>query len=459
MYRCFRRAKAKLVNDTLGVDSGGGRRRLLSSIRGTFPRPWQLVVVAAIVGELLVRGPIRALDHSLDLTWHYGAARAWIAGGNPYDGGQVAEAFDRGGGPLEMRPTGPTVYPPLTLPLEAPLGLVGWRTAVVLFAAGTLALVVVALLKLARHAGLTGGRAAVAIFGALALAPLHTGLGMAQVAIPSAALLILGWTLKDGKPGSAGVLLALGAALKPSLALPFLLACALRPTLRLVIAGVATTGALFAIGVTRLYLAGHHGWLGDWLGAVRTSGDPTGMNYARPENLASLPMIHLEMLMWRISSSPALVTAVSLAATVPVLAFAAWRLRVARDRRTELLALSALCVASLLATYHRTYDAFLLAVPLAALVACWREIQRPLRYALIGCFVLFLQPGAPLLHVLAATGIVPAWLSGSTFWHVILIPHHVWALFSVQLILVVVLARLPRTEVAGPQGNAASAPT
>lgn len=425
----------------------GARGTVLSTTRRALSRRWHWAVAALIVGELMVRGPVRALRESRDLTVHFAAARVWIQGGNPYDMRQVGDAFEAGGGPRELRPTDawmPSVYPPVTMAVEAPLALVPWRTAVLLFTASSLALSVLAIVRLARRAGLTGGLRAIAILGTLALAPLHTGLGAGQVAIPSAALLLLGWSLRDERPGAAGVLIALGAALKPTLALPFLLACALRPTARLVGAAAATFGVLVIVGVGRLE-AGGHDWLVDWLAAVRVAASPAGMNYVGPEASGSVPMIHLDMLLGRITSSPAAAAILSAAATLPVAAFAAWRLLRARAAGVELLALGALCVASLLAMYHRTYDAFLLAMPLVAVLAWWDRIAVPLRVALGACFAVFLQPGAPLLQTLELAGLVPAWLSGSGAWRIFLVPHQIWALLVLELLLVVLLVRAART--------------
>ncbi|WP_242343896.1 glycosyltransferase family 87 protein [Anaeromyxobacter terrae] len=431
------------MEHTFDGEGTGGRGMRLSGIRRALHRPWHWAVAALILAELVVRGPVRALQESRDLTVHFGAARVWVEGGNPYDMRQVGDAFEAGGGPRETRPTReymPSVYPPVTFAVEAPLALLGWRTAVAVFAAGALALVLLALSRFVRDAGLSGGRAAVAVLGSLALAPLHTGLGAGQVAIPSAAFLLLGWALRQERPAAAGVLLAIGTALKPPLAIPFLLACAVRPALPLVAVGTATLGGLFVAAVARLH-AGGHDWVSDWLGLVREAAAPSGMNDVRPEAGGSIPMIHLEMLLWRITSSPAAITVLTLAATLPVAAFASWRLRVARDRRTELLALAALVVASLLATYHRTYDAFLLAVPLVAVLAAGDGLSRPLRYALGACFAPFLLPGAPTLHVLVSAGKVPAWLSGSAVWRILLVPHQIWALLALEVLLVVLLAR------------------
>jgi Glycosyltransferase family 87 len=421
----------------------GERVSAIVALRGALPRRWQVAIAAVILGELLVRGPIRALRASHDLTVQYGAARVWVQGGNPYDVREVGDAFEAGGGPRNVRPTDatmPSVYPPVTFAIEAPLAFLRWRTAVLVFAAGALALAVLAVLRVTRHAGLAGERAATAVLGALALAPLHTGLGAGQVAIPSASLLLLGWTLREERPAWAGVLVACGTALKPTLGIPFLLACMLRPTRRLAFAGVAVLGGLFALGVARLHIAGH-GWIGEWLGAVRAAAGPSGMNYVRPEASGSIPMIHLEMLLWRVIPNSAAVTALSLAAILPAAAFAAWRLRLARDRATDLLSLGTLCVASLLVMYHRTYDAFLLTLPLAAVLACWNEVSRPLRVALAACFASFLQPGAPVLGAIASAGKIPAWLSGSSVWRVLLVPHQIWALLALEFMLVVLLAR------------------
>lgn len=433
-----------------GDQSSHERRRWLVSLRRVLPRPWHWVVLVVVIGELVVRGPVRALRASRDLAVHYAAASVWVEGGNPYDMRRVGDAFEARGGPSDARPTDermPSVYPPVTLALEAPLALLRWRAVVFVFAMSSLALSVLAVLWLARHAGLADGRAAIAVLGPLAMAPLHTGLAVGQVAIPSAALLVLAWSLRDRRPGVAGVLVALGAALKPPLAIPFLLAFALRPNVRLLAVAAAMFGGLFAVGAARLQ-AGGYDWLADWLGAVRAAAAPAGMNYAGPGAKGSIPMIHLAMLLWRITSSWAAVAIVTAAATLPFAVFAAWRLRTARSRGVELLALGALCVASLLATYHRTYDAVLIAVPFVAVLVSWDRISGPLRCALAACFAVFLLPGAPLMQTLERPGAVPAWISGSAPWRILLVPHQIWALVLLELLLFVLAAasvkRAPR---------------
>lgn len=95
--------------------------------------------------------------------------------------------------------------------------------------------------------------------------------------------------------------------------------------------------------------------------------------------------------------------------------------------------------------YHRTYDAFLLAVPIAALVARAAELGPARRWAAGLALSAFLWPGAPVLRAAADAGALPAWLAGTEFWRVVLIPQQVWALLLLEAVLASLLLR-PRAR-------------
>ncbi len=407
-------------------------------------------VGCVVLGEFAWRGPWRALHgNSQDLAVHQGAARAWASGGDPYDILQVGRGFVSGGGPRRLMPSGttmPSVYPPITYLVEAPLAALGWDAAVRTFLVVSLSLVVVALVLLARAMALRGERAAWFAVGALALAPLQTGLAEAQVAMPAASLLITGWALSSTRPALSGLLLALGAAMKPSMAVPFILAAVARPRQRTLASAGASLAILSAVAEVRLVIGGHRG-VEAWLSSVAAAFRGAGMNSPAPQNAASVTMVHLHMLLLRLVHAPGLAIAVSAAITFPLLTLGVLAMRRARSRRDEAIALSLLCVASLLGMYHRTYDAVLLWIPLAAFVAGWSALPRAARALTIGALAAFVVPGPAALAVLAHDGRLPRVVVDSVAWRTIVIPHQVWILLLVAVALAFsIVARTRRDE-------------
>lgn len=422
-----------------GVPAGGGTLAERSQGRARF------ALLAVLVGaELLLRGPARAVRDSQDLAVHFAAARVWWHGGDPYEPAQLAAAFRAGGGPEALTPTGawmPSVYPAATYALEAPLALLGWRAAVTLAQAGSLLLVLAALSSLARAARIPRERAGPFVLAGLALAPLHTGLAMGQIAVPAAALLVLGWSARRSRPALSGVLIALGAALKPSLALPVVLAALARPKRRWAWPAAAVLLGLVVVGELRLAAAGHLG-LSSWLWNVALAAGPGGMNSADPGNPARLTLLGWEVLLQQLpGGARPEAGAVAVALAVPLLWPAFRRLRAAGDAGDELYPLSLLCLVALLATYHRTYDAVLLWFPLAALARDWSALGRPAR--LLGAVVYagFLAPGPVVLDLLARAGRVPGAIATSVAWRLLVLPYQIWLLTAAAAGLAWLLAR------------------
>jgi hypothetical protein len=115
-------------------------------------------------------------------------------------------------------------------------------------------------------------------------------------------------------------------------------------------------------------------------------------------------------------------------------------------RASELLAISAISVVSLIAVYHRFYDAALLMWPLAwgLLVVRNRRIQ----IATLAMIAPFLMPGPAVLGKLAAAGWVSSSFSSSSWWNAWLMPHEVLALLILSGLLMYWMAQETSEEVA-----------
>ena len=113
-------------------------------------------------------------------------------------------------------------------------------------------------------------------------------------------------------------------------------------------------------------------------------------------------------------------------------------------RRTQLhqnlLGLSIVAVLSLLLTYHRVYDAAILLLPLAWVANRWQNTRRKtlpaLAFLALACFLL---PTIGLVKTLQNESTIIANLAQSAFWQNLVLPHQVWALLALTLILVYAL--------------------
>ena len=402
--------------------------------RPTRPKPSAVLLLLLLVmlagGYWWQRGGQRALDGSLDFTMIYAGARQVVLGGDPYDWEATYQTFERGGG--YGRPRDPrwfhSLYPPTTYLLLAPVvGWMDWRAArsvwLLINVGATLA--VAGWMWRARPppVGWVGGLQGVGFW--LLATPLHTAVAFGQLSVVVLALLLpsiplasekspaVGVTEAErgrGRRGwwrSAAVVLALGVAvaLKPQLALPWLVVRLLLPGRgrgREVLVAVA---GLMVLGVVTLAwgrgLA--PGWWGHWQAQLHTFAQ-TGLADPGMHNRFTHQMIHFEPWLRRLLPADRTWAEgwVAIGRLLPVagLGLAVWwvwripdrggtRRRAAAggveaggggadvsvevDDRPWLLLASLTLVVSLMVVYHRGYDGVLLVVPA---VWVWREFWK-----------------------------------------------------------------------------------
>jgi hypothetical protein len=131
-----------------------------------------------------------------------------------------------------------------------------------------------------------------------------------------------------------------------------------------------------------------------------------------------------------------------LALTVATIAGLGWVFLLRRSvGRQPLLALSALAVIALLPVYHRFYDASVLVFPLA-----WSLTDLSGRIRWLGnttfCLLLpFLVPGGTVLEQMQLRGYVSAAVRDSWWWNATVMPHQVWLLVILTVVLLEAMRR------------------
>jgi hypothetical protein len=124
------------------------------------------------------------------------------------------------------------------------------------------------------------------------------------------------------------------------------------------------------------------------------------------------------------------------------------------DERHDMLLLSGVAVLSLLAMYHRFYDAALLVIPMAWSMVDGRWIVRSekkspdtIRHLPVTgvCFAVFFLPGAWAMQRFAMEGRLPPGLTQSWVWNAILLRHQNWALVVLFAVIATAILRARRS--------------
>lgn len=411
-----------------------------------------------VIGCLIFawRGPVHAVRHggNYDFVLVYSASRAWIHGGNPYEPEAVSRAWATSGGPADRDPmlvrgAGTLVYPPPGLVVMAPVAALPWPLASWAWAALNTGLAAWALFSIARLAGMTGALR-LAYFGiGLCMMPLLTTAGTGQTALVVLASVAAGCCVQQrGRSTAAGILLGIGGAMKPQLGFLFTVYQAGRQRWKTALISLAVVLLLSGIGMGRMQAAGAD-WWPSWrrnIAAFTTvdDGNPSRTNSIRYQ------LINLSYPLHNFTDDREMVR-LSVYAIAGALCAAYFLVDLRRGRakgeaRGELISLSMVCAITLMAVYHRLYDAALLVIPLTLAMRGIASGQK--RHWITFALVLLYAAPLPVLAVEAAKrGWAPSWISQSPIGENLILPCHAWGLVVLACWLIYLRWREPVTRI------------
>ncbi len=421
-----------------------------------------LVLAASVL--FVVRGPMRAdADSRWDANLLVSAAGTWLRGANPYSTSDVDARWAAMGGAPEYRPSfrgaQSLVYPPSGWAILSPLGVVGHHAATIAWIGLSVGLYAAALALMAQAAGLRVGAAPGLLFvaGGLALGAAHSCVTLGQTSILVLVLLAAGLRAREhGMQGLCGAMIGVACALKPQLAGLFLGYEGARSRWTSVVAAILTIGVLMGVGVMRMEVSGVS-WLPAWRANVREF----AAGHADPHAVGNLAyaLINLQSPLSVLMASRAMVNALAwgaLAILAIAYALVDWRRgreqgeRFAIANAPDLVSLSLVACLTLLATYHRYYDAVLAVIPLALVIQLWRAGRRVDAGVTLALLLPLLVPGPAALAVASERGLIPEGLKTSMLWRAVILPHHAWALLALAAWLIAVRRRLAGPPVAMP---------
>jgi hypothetical protein len=402
--------------------------------------------------EFVLRGPVRAIDVATDFNDFLSPfiqANAWMLGQDPYSPETLLKlwpaeapqfsflAKEVADGSIIAKRGFPTAYPITSLVLIAPFSLVPWGVAYALWLAINLALFSMMLCALVALAGFSYREpsAILLVAIALALAPFHTGIVTANVTLVAVELGVIAvWIARKQYNVTTAVLVAVSVGLKPQIGLCFLLYYLARRRWRVFGFAVFLLVLIAGLGLLRLEL-GHTAWLRNYLNDNHVLLETGILANFTPINPTRFGLINLQVVLYQLVGSARLANSLALSVGAAFLVVWAVGMRRSRARNDlELLDLSTIAVASLLPVYHRFYDATLLVLPLCWVFISFRKARMLASLSLL-LMLPFLIPGGTILETLQASGRIPSTLASRWWWQMIVMPHQVWMLFFLSVLL------------------------
>ncbi|MGA8274544.1 MAG: glycosyltransferase family 87 protein [Candidatus Sulfotelmatobacter sp.] len=429
-----------------------------------------LVLVLIAGAEFMLRGPVRAVQTATgfnDFLSPYIQAGAFVNGQDPYSpqvllGLWPAQALhflflpkEVANGTLVANRGIPTAYPITALVLLAPFTFLSWNFAYGVWFAVNFVLFAIMLCALVGLAGFSYREpsAILLVAATLALAPFHTGFVTGNVTLAAVELSVIAiWSGRRHYDTAAAVLLAIAAGLKPQIGLCFLLYYLLRRRWRICGIGLALLAGVAVLGLLRLEL-GHTPWLSNYLNDNHVLLETGVLGNFTAINPTRFGLINLQVALYPLLGSVPETN--DLAVAIGVSLLAVWARYVwTRTREIEpqddgeLLDLSAVAVISLLPVYHRFYDATLLVLALCLTFVFFRK-DRFFAITSLLLMLPFLVPGGTLLETMQRSGRIPQALANHWWWQALVMPHQVWMLLFLAILLLREMSGYQRGPYAG----------
>jgi len=350
-----------------------------------------------------------SISGSGDLATVFAASRAWVHGQDPYDQRQLLREWSAAGGPKLIEPNPhhtPSVYPPSTFVVVAPVAALTWTRARLIWTALDVVMIIAIVLALPALSGVrwSDPRAVALAAGVIMLGPLRNGAMGGQPAVAVCGLVVLAaLAAQRGVDRTAGVLLAVACALKPPLAAPFVVNYALRRRWRLVLTAGGVAAVITLVGIIRLQAAGV-AWLPELRDNLLATTAPGAVNDPTAWNPKRFQLVNLHVLLHTVMDDRRVVSILVLALTgLAAVAFArwVWRRAAGDDRRRELAELAFVASWTLLPLYHRWYDAGLLVLVLAwSVTALSTRVAAQARVAILLVMSFVISPALWLVRML-----------------------------------------------------------
>jgi hypothetical protein len=349
------------------------------------------VLFCVCLSYLLERGPYRAIRfyESYDFSTVYAAARCWLHGENPYDAQALKkELREVGATPRleQQQDLNPSVYLVSAMPLVAPISLLRWPAANVVWCLLSLAFFAASLIMVLENTKLSMWSKW--IFGSIALvfSPTYVGLLRGNPSVLSIGLVTMAlcaWL--RGHRWLPGILLGAALCLKPQIGLGAICVFALWRNWSSLFVAAGTFSVLGIIGFLRVSSFGTSWawWRSEQQNASVAYGlssetDPLGVSAFQFLNSQPVWAYAIREPLWSD-------VAVWVFAGILVASYLWFRQRAGVASPWRDIAFS--CILTITVMYHRYYDGQLLLLFIPLLVELWRERNRRIAIFLGICLI------------------------------------------------------------------------
>jgi hypothetical protein len=224
----------------------------------------------------------------------------------------------------------------------------------------------------------------------------------------------------------------------------------LRRRWRLLFWTLTLIAAVAAVGILRLELS-RTSWVSNYIEDNHVLLTTGVLGSFTPINPMRFGLINLQVPFYTLLGSAHLadISAAAISAALLLIWLVIVWERTDKEDSFALLDIGTIAVISLFPVYHRFYDAVLLVLPLS-----WTFVPRVGKYRIIKVLCLlsmipFLIPGGTLLETMQEGGHIPTTLTRHWWWDALVMPHQVWMLLILALLLMYQMATVKRREHVG----------
>jgi Glycosyltransferase family 87 len=401
-----------------------------------------------------------------DFTTQWVSTIVFMHGKNPYsDNGEYANIWAS----TRVSPTAsledyrrilsnyPRIYPPTTPLLIAPLGLLHWRTAVFALSAGSVLLLICALLVMARNLPFSwhDSRKLYFLAFALAMAPLHSGIHTVNLNTLVVACLCAGVGFLSTRPHLSGIAIGIGVCLKPQLAIFFFAYPWLRKKWKIAFSVLVTCVAITAGSL--IWLRIHHlEWFTDLRAEISLCSIPPGRCSFDTADLARLQFLNLQPLIFEFTKSPTWTNNLSWALFAILAGISVVLIHFWVSDRNESAGIAIVSILTLLPVYQNTYSGEILLFAIYWAVENWPA--KAAKAALLSMLLLLIPPISGLEQEVGFLGrfVNNHNLGTNVFWNGFLMLHRIWIQLFLLLLLFASLYRKPRARIESSHSAAPS---
>ena len=340
------------------------------------------LLLALALGKFVFEDALRLAYPVNDLTSPWISSQLFLHGQNPYGDAREFARIWNASGVSSLSPNANSdyilsnfarAYPPTTMLLMAPLGLLGWHTAVYTYLFGSTALFLLALLVLARRLPLPrlDPRGLYFAAFALAMAPLHSGIHQVNLNTVIVACLCAGAGFLSIRPYCSGIAIAIAMCLKPQVGIFFFAYPWLRKKWKTAFAALGACSVLSAASLVWMKIHNVE-WLGAFLREVSRFSSPNGRGSPIATGAWKFQLLNLRVLTFQFTHSPewSKILAWTLFA---LLAGVSGFLIISRvSDKNESAGIAMISILTLLPVYERYYAAEILLFVLYWAIENWR---------------------------------------------------------------------------------------